>query len=825
MDAVPELLAPAGGPPQFNAALAAGADAIYCGFGTTFNARRGAQSFDSNTFAEACRKAHVAGAQVYVTVNVVIRSDEMPSVLALVRRAWLLGADAFIIQDWGLLHEVRKRWPQISCHVSTQANVHDARGVAWCKHLGADRVTLSRELPMDEIQTIAREGVDLESFCHGAICICYSGICQMSSSAGDRSANRGACAQPCRLPYALVDRQGKSLSSAERGRPLCPKDFYSFDDLPELVQTGVRSLKVEGRLKGPEYLASVIAVYRAQLDDIASGRVPEDDDLAERRQRLKRAFNRDFTNAYLHGTSADDLMSYERSNNRGELVGTVVDARSYGSVKVHRGGRGGGRERLRTVRVAETDIALDKPVDKGDLLEIRPVSDPSQFLTANVTEDASEGQTITCRTTRAMPTGSLVRVIRSQRAMELGAQLAERAIPRKRAVRVHICARLGEPFAVELKTTDGVAKARVEGFVVENARTRAVTEKELIEHVGRMGNSVFEAMEFTVELDEGCGMGFSAVHAVRTQACESLERELLAPYNARQLNASPSRETIARELRQKGDTTSPRNAYTPEVCALVATPEAAARAHTAGATRIYAASDALLQGVWPQGVIPVLDEVCREIDHRRLDSLVRRGERVAVGNVSELALARDLGALPELRSCIPVHNESCLVMLQNEGAQGAWLSPELSLDEIAMLAQVASVPVGLMVLARTRVMTTEHCVLQVANACVHDCTRCGLRKKKLFLKNDAGDLFPVQTDLQGRSRVYAASPLDATPQIPDLMASGVCRFLADCTLLSPQQTQDAVCRVARAVEAALAGRQPAERKPGYNSGHLFAPIA
>ena len=190
---VPELLAPAGGPAEFNAALAAGADAIYCGYGQTFNARRGAQSFDAHTFGEACRRAHLAGARVYVTVNVVIREDELASVLALVRRAWLAGADAFIIQDWGLFAEIHRVWPNIECHVSTQANVHDARGTAWCAERGASRVTLSRELSLPEMAHIARTGVELECFAHGAICFCYSGVCMMSSCAGDRSANRGAC--------------------------------------------------------------------------------------------------------------------------------------------------------------------------------------------------------------------------------------------------------------------------------------------------------------------------------------------------------------------------------------------------------------------------------------------------------------------------------------------------------------------------------------------------------------------------------------------------------------------------------------------------------
>lgn len=147
-----ELLAPAGGPEPFAAALAAGADAIYCGFGNDFNARRSATNFTPQTFADACEKAHLAGVRVYVTVNVVVSTKEIPRVLALVREAWLLGADAFIIQDWGLFTEIRRTWPQIETHVSTQANIHDERGVLWCRDQGADRVTLSRELSLPEIQ-------------------------------------------------------------------------------------------------------------------------------------------------------------------------------------------------------------------------------------------------------------------------------------------------------------------------------------------------------------------------------------------------------------------------------------------------------------------------------------------------------------------------------------------------------------------------------------------------------------------------------------------------------------------------------------------------
>ena len=813
---IPELLAPAGGPAELNAAIAAGADAIYCGYGNVFNARRGAQNFTAETFSEACRKAHVAGARIYVTVNVVIRDDELATALGLVRRAWLLGADAFIIQDWGLLREVHRRWPQIECHVSTQANVHDVRGALWSVGQGASRVTLSRELSMPEIADIAGAGVEVECFCHGAICICYSGICQMSSSVGNRSANRGACAQPCRLPYELVDADGRVLSPPDRGRPLCPHDFYSFDDLPELVATGTSSLKVEGRLKGADYVYAVISAYREQLDDLAAERDVRPDVLQRRHTRLKRAFNRDFTNAYLMGTSGDELMSYERSNNRGELVGTVVDGRSFGSVKVRRGSTGGGRERMRTVQVADVDVRLDKSVGKGDLLELRPQRDPTQFLTAHAPQDAEAGEVITCRTTRTVERGSLVRVIRSQAAMDAGARVSELDVPRKRTVRVSVVARLGQPFEIGLETTDGMARVRVRGFVVEPARTRSVSAEDLVEHVGRMGSTPFDPVLFDVALDEGCGMGFSAVHHVRAEACEALERALLEPYDQRTLDDGLG--SVAHVL------SAEQNSLKPEVCVLVGDTETAQAVVDAGAMRVYATTDALVHGSWPDDVIPVLDEVCRKADFERLDPWVRADRPVAVGNVSHLALAGAVGSQAEVRGCIPVHNRACLQTLVEAGASGVWLSPELSMDDITQVAAGATVPVGYMVSGRSRVMTCEHCVLQVANRCVHDCVRCGLRAQDFFLRGDAGELNPVRTDIHGRTRVYAAREIDAVPQLPQLIEAGISRLGIDATLLTAEEAVRVVKRVVRGLEALRAGRRMPTQLTGTISGHLLEPI-
>ena len=825
---VPELLAPAGGPEPFNAALAAGADAIYCGLGNDFNARRGAKNFDDESFSAACRRAHLAGARVYVTVNVAVSTEELPRVLELVRCAWVLGADAFIIQDWGLMAEVRRRWPEVETHVSTQANVHDARGVAWCRDVwGVDRVTLSRELSLAEISCIAEEGVELECFGHGALCFCYSGVCLMSSMNGGRSANRGLCAQPCRLPYDLVDEKGEVLEIpgvATQGIPetcrgvggtrlLCPKDYRTIDHVREMRDAGVGSLKVEGRMKAPDYVFSVVAAYRDALDALRDGR-DEDAARAARDRRLRRAFNRDFTESYLWGDSDNDMMSYERSNNRGELVGRVVGSRALEDAVVRRGGGNGGRERMRRLTRADVEVLLSEPVGAGDLLEIRPVSDPSQFLTAHAEADAAAGETITCRTSRPMEEGALVRVIRSQVALDEAARVAEKDVVRRRPVRVRVVARLGQPFAVELETLDGAAAARAEGFVVEAARTRAVSEGDLVEHVGRMGQSAFAPVEWDVALDAGCGMSFSAVHKVRAEACRLLEESLLEPYADRTLSAGHD---------SKGDRPL-LNHVSPTVCALVTTPECAEAALAAGATRVYASADDLARGTWPGDVIPWLDEVCREADHARLDPWVRAGEPVAVGNVSELALAVSRGAAPEVRSCIPVHNTSALAALAEAGAAGVWLSPELTLEEVCALARASRVPVGLAVLGRERVMTSEHCVLQALGRCRHDCARCPERVRHLSLRDIDGNLLPVRTDVNGRSRIWTARPLDATPQVGELVSAGVSRLLVDAQLMDAAETRAAVTRVMRALEAASAGRRPAPRAKGATSGHLFSPI-
>ena len=796
----PELLAPAGGPEPFAAALAAGADAIYCGMGS-FNARRKATNFTDEAFEQACRAAHLAGSRVYVTVNIVIKQSEMGDALQLIHRCSTLGADAFIIQDWGLFFEAKRTMPGIETHISTQANIHDDRGTIWCREQGADRVTLSRELSIDEIAAIhdAAPDVDLEVFSHGAICFCYSGLCLLSSFAmAGRSANRGMCAQPCRLPYELIDENGRSLSPAGRERALCPRDTNTSQLVHRLYDAGAASLKLEGRMKAPDYVYSIVDVYRHQIDDMLADVSTSKDEDAARQRQLKRCFNRDFTHAYQDGTSGDEMMSYERSNNRGQIVGTVL-----GSRLANRDVRGLKPDDRRR-RAAIARIELFEPVGKGDLLELRHDDEFDQFLTTIAADDAAAGDIIECRVPRSMPEGCRVRVIRSQSAIDAAGAALKRDVLRRRAVDVSVVARLGEPFAVTLTCCDDPSlTATATGFTVEAAKTRAVEASDLVEHVGRMGSSPFEAASFDVSLDAGCGMGFSAVHKVRAAACKALEEVILAPYAERA-------KTLELPAIVTSDSRPVPEHYRdePQICATVTSLEAAEAARAEGATRIYMTTDAL-EAV---GLSPV-------------DPWINAGATVAVGNISELAVAAHAGATAEIRSCLPVHNTPCMEALAERGAGAFWLSPEITLDEIVSLGTAAPAALGITVFGRPRVMTSEHCILQVANGCIHDCANCRLRARKLSLKNIDGKVMPVRTDIHGRSRLYDAYPIDLTPQVPQLLDAGVRRLMVDGTLLETDEVGRAVARVRRAVEAAQAGRKPAARLRGATSGCMFVGIS
>lgn len=407
--ALPELLAPAGGLDQMLAAIAAGADAIYAGL-DGFNARVSAHGFSDDEFARGCAVAHAHGVRVYVTLNVFVFDDELADAVALGAHALELGADALIVADAGLACTLRAAIPGVEIHLSTQAGVHSEGAVRLAaEELGVERVTTARELSVAEIEVLCATGVPIEVFCHGAICIGYSGACGFSALRRSRSAMRGDCTQPCRLSYDLVDGAGESVVAVEGDRLLCPRDYLGIAHLPELVAAGVASLKIEGRMKNPDYVFNVVRVWRRALDMLRDGRWDVDAVPALARE-LGRSFNRGFTDAYLRGRSGAELMSFERAINQGVRVG-----------------------RLAAVGHEEVTVELDAAVAAGDTLEIRfyPGADarpdvPKRWPQVPCPADAAAGECIVVHCKRKVDAGCEVYLIRSAGVLEQTATVLER---------------------------------------------------------------------------------------------------------------------------------------------------------------------------------------------------------------------------------------------------------------------------------------------------------------------------------------------------------------------------------------------------------------
>ncbi len=287
-----ELLAPAGSMEALRAAVQNGADAVYLGSGL-FNARQGAKNFTIQTLTEAVKYCHIRGVQVHLTLNTLVSDRELPEVCTMIRQAAAAGVDAFIVQDLGVVQLCRQIAPGVPIHGSTQMTVHSLSGVLFCAALGMSRVVLSRELDRGAIEYICKNSpVEIEVFGHGALCMCYSGQCYLSAAIGGRSGNRGRCAQPCRQTYGYGRWENK--------HPLSLKDNCLIDYLKDLESMGVASLKLEGRMKRPEYVAAVTGVYRQALD---TGEVTRD-----MMNTLTMAFNRQgFTDGYYTGRTGADM--------------------------------------------------------------------------------------------------------------------------------------------------------------------------------------------------------------------------------------------------------------------------------------------------------------------------------------------------------------------------------------------------------------------------------------------------------------------------------------------------------------------------------------
>ncbi len=459
-----ELLAPAGDRESLIAAVQNGADAVYLGT-RGFNARQNADNFEGDGLSEAVRYCHARGARVYVTLNTMAREDEMEALEKAVAEVYLSGADAAIVQDLGVAEAVRRIAPEMELHASTQMAVHNSQGVDFLARRGFQRVVLAREMEFPEIADASGRGVLLEAFAHGALCVSCSGQCLLSSMIGGRSGNRGMCAQPCRMLYQLGDREGYLLST---------RDLMTVEILGRYRDAGVSSLKIEGRMRRPEYVAVVTRIYRRALD----GREITQRDI----EALRQIFNRGgFTRGYAPGLEERTLMYHARPNNAGVRVGRC-DKRG--------------------------EITLEADVERADALILPgdvPVKLSGQAGAKFPCPEAKKGDILVRLVSERQMRGARDSYQKENRFSRLGAKLV---------------LRVGKPAA--LTVGDGRNVAEAEGAAVERAVKGPPDAARLAEQVKKTGGTPYVIDTVEVDSDPDAFLPLSEVNALRRAALDRL---------------------------------------------------------------------------------------------------------------------------------------------------------------------------------------------------------------------------------------------------------------------------------------------------------------
>ena len=538
---LPELLAPAGGIDQLKAAVENGADAVYIG-GKEFNARINAENFHDEELNYGLEYAHVRGAKIYMAMNTLISDSEMEQALEYAVKVYNDGVDALIVQDIGFAGLLRKYIPEMPLHFSTQGTTYNLAGVEAAENLGFKRAILARELSLAEIKAICGgTKIETEVFIHGALCISYSGQCQMSSLIGGRSGNRGTCAQPCRLPYSLIGKIGRNEEKLmSSGYILSPKDLCTIDYMGELVETGVTSLKIEGRMKSPEYVAVVTGMYRKYLDmhaekkGIYKGSLVEENDRIE----LEQVFNRGgFTTGYLLNKPGKDILSGEIPKHQGVLIGRVT----------------GRDEDKRYV-----DIELSSKLSQGDGIEIRNLVLPGNVVTymknkGQKVVSGEAGDTLTVGYIDGeVSRGDAVYKITDKELMKK-AQITYLQKPsRKVLVNVEFTALRNKPAKLVIEDIDGNTVEAESLNSPEEALTRALSVETVKDQMAKTGGTPFAVGKTKINIDEGISIPVSELNRIRREAMEKLEILRAGKNKGRDINWKKISEAMYSERAKAG---------------------------------------------------------------------------------------------------------------------------------------------------------------------------------------------------------------------------------------------------------------------------------
>lgn len=783
---VPELLAPAGTLDAVRAAVANGANAVYLG-ASMYNARDEGAQLSLDELELACAIAHARGVRVYLTFNVLIKPHELPEALRYLGECVDRGIDAAIVQDLGVVRLIQRVYPQLEVHGSTQMTIHDVAGARVMQRLGVERVVLARENTLDDIRAIRSEVPDLslETFVHGALCISYSGQCFMSGMISERSANRGSCAQSCRKDYTLNDE----LTSAtlDRGYLISTKDLAAHDHLEAIADLGVGCLKVEGRKKKPEYVATVTKAYRGWLDAIARGergQAPSPDAV----EPLVQIFSRGNTGGMYGGRQGRDYITRTQPDNRGLPIGMVV-------------GQDG----------QELIVEVTRALAVGDGVGFEA---PEEGAAASLGGSVQQVRTLSTRAgvfRQAVQVRSGPRVVRvsegwrvvrtSDATLLAAAQASYAALPLPSRVGLtRVDVRCFGHAGGPLKTVwqCGEYEVTVRGDVpLAPASKRALDMTQLREQFGRLGETPFKLGSVDITgLASGLFLPVSELNQLRQQATEQLlEQRSWATMSEQAVREAQIAEQVAHvdstSARVHGDAPGRETGADPlALRAIVYDLDGARAAAAGGATEVVldpflrhptppiSRVTALREELAAQGVglrlrTPV---IVRPEERKRLDKWLALGLPVLSGHVGLVAELAEAGVDVVADYATNVFNQHTAAFLFELGARRLTASIELTTSEILdVVSPWQGRGFDVLVYGRTEGMTIEHCVLSAAfdrepTTCRDLCVQ---KHPHVSLTDPAGYTFAVATDSACRNRLLHSRPIDGSEHLPTLWARGV----------------------------------------------------
>ncbi len=509
----PELLAPAGSMESLKAAVNNGCDAVYLG-GKLFSARQFAGNFSLEELEEVCDYCHLRGVKVYVTVNTLYKEEELKELSNFVGKLYKMSVDALIVQDSGAAKMIREKYPDFPLHASTQMTANSLEDVRYWESLGFSKVVLSRELSLEEIREItAQSGAEIETFIHGALCVSYSGQCFMSSILGGRSGNRGRCAQTCRLPYTLY----KGANKLQEGYLLSPKDIQTVTILPELIEAGIASLKIEGRMKNPEYVAGVTGIYRKYIDLYFED--PEHYEVSsEDIKILTQLFNRGgFSEGYYTSAGGQDMMSVERPKTWGLKIGFVDNY-----IPKH--------NRV-TIRTREALVP-------GDGIEIWTAKEP--HVGTNISKVSKAGEVISLALEGEIQKNDVVYRTYGKFLHDALRKTWEKD-SRKKSIWGLLKAKKGQPLALQLWDMNG-NQIYVTGDLAEEAANQPTSKEKLQQQTEKMGSTSFFLENLEVEADDDIYVSIGTLNQLRRSAVAALEEAILRKSKRQAEEESPSAE-------------------------------------------------------------------------------------------------------------------------------------------------------------------------------------------------------------------------------------------------------------------------------------------